>query len=224
MKVLLPLLAGLPAVAYHWWFQPDWYVSAVYAGGSVLGTAVLCVIYYRSAEVIMQRSRKALAMRVQQMQSLLKELEAGGLEQGARQGRQLLETMESFGSVTRKRFGKAGITVASYLAAAEQLENAILHNLKESLIAQESIEAIEQPSNGLPDASGVQTALVRRRELYTSQQAKITGFLNENESAITLLNETAVALSNIDVLSQADREQTYARLRELAERARQYIG
>jgi len=67
------------------------------------------------------------------------------------------------------------------------------------------------------------SSLEDRRALATTQQAKVTYLLAQNESAMTLLDRTSTALADAPIgLAPQDAEAAMEALKELADRASRY--
>lgn len=167
---------------YHLWFQPPLTISLAYGVGSLLLVGVVAIVYSRSSAVLVARLEAAKQQREKDVADLLKELSENGLLDAVKQGKRLLETIASFGAVSLKRFKGSGLTLSSYIEAAKDLEASILHNLREMLIAHQSIQSIRDNESGNEDVDP------RRKELVESQMSKISRLSEENQEAITLLS------------------------------------
>jgi hypothetical protein len=136
-------------------------------------------------------------------------------------------------AVLGRRMDAGELTYARYESAAQQVFLAVISNLREIAIARRSISAIdteyvnarlaELGADDTPDARAESSSLEDRRALATTQEAKISYLLAQNESAMTLLDRTSTALADAPIgLTPQATEAALAALRELADRAGRY--
>ena len=131
---------------------------------------------------------------------------------------------------------KAGeLTYARYLSTAQQVYLAVISNLREVVVAAGSVSTIdpdyiddrltELRADGSASAEPEIRSLEDRRALATTQQAKVTYLLAQNESAMTLLDRTSTALADAPIgLAPQDAEAAMQALEELADRADKYAS
>lgn len=132
-----------------------------------------------------------------------------------------------------RRMRSGELTYARYQSTAQQVYLAVISNLREVDVAMGSISTID------PDYIDARLATLRgevgestqseissledRRALATTQQAKVTYLLAQNESAMTLLDRTSTALADAPIgIAPQDAEAAMEALKELADRAGKY--
>lgn len=167
--------------------------------------------------------------------SLTVELQALDDTQPAEQLEALQQKRESLVKVLTRRLDAGELTYSRYLATAQQVYNAALHNLQEVAVAYESISSIDESyierrmaelaTDDSDDESKAREldTLGQRLELRTSQRRKIARLLAQNESALTALNRTTTALADVPIGKRPeDADSAMEALEELAARASQY--
>jgi hypothetical protein len=143
------------------------------------------------------------------------------------------EKRDNLVAILGHRLEAGELTYARYRSSAQQVFVAVVSNLREVLIAKKSISAIDP---GYIDARLVElqaeeggsteaeiSSLEDRRVLVATQEAKVTYLLARNESAMTLVDRTSIALADAPIgLGPQDAEAAMAALEELADRASKY--
>ncbi len=170
-----------------------------------------------------------------EISALQAELAALADTQPAEQLAALQQKRQSLLNVLERRLDAGEITYARYLATAQQVFNAALHNLHEVAVASESISTIDEGYIDrrlaeLTDDDSDDTAVAReratldqRRDLRATQRRKIAQLLAQNESALTALDRTTTALADVPIGKRPeDADAAMAALDELADRAAKY--
>ncbi len=132
-----------------------------------------------------------------------------------------------------RRLQTGELTYARYQSTAQQVYLAVISNLREVDVAMGSISTIDPEyidtrlaklRDEHDESSQAEiTSLEDRRALATTQQAKVTYLLAQNESAMTLLDRTSTALADAPIgLAPQDAEAAMEALKELADRAGKY--
>ena len=142
------------------------------------------------------------------------------------------EKRDNLTSILDERLQSGELTYSRYQSTAQQVYLAVIGNLREVAIAKKSVRAIdidyidnrlEELRAGDDEAQTEITSLEDRRALATTQDAKATYLLAQNESAMTLLDRTATALANAPIgISTQDAEAAMEALNDLADRAGKY--
>jgi hypothetical protein len=132
-----------------------------------------------------------------------------------------------------RRLQTGELTYARYQSTAQQVYLAVISNLREVDVAMGSISTIDPEyidarlaslrSESDESTQAEISSLEDRRALATTQQAKVTWLLAQNESAMTLLDRTSTSLADAPIgLAPQDAEAAMDALKELADRAGKY--
>lgn len=144
------------------------------------------------------------------------------------------EKRDNLTAILDERLKSGELTYSRYQSTAQQVYLAVIGNLREVAIARKSVRTIDvdyidtrlgelRASGDHPGSQAEITSLEDRRALATTQDAKATYLLAQNESAMTLLDRTATALADAPIgLAPQDAEAAMASLKELADRAGMY--
>lgn len=145
----------------------------------------------------------------------------------------IVEKRDNLVAMLDLRLQAGELTYARYQSTAQQVYLAVISNLREVDVAMGSISTID------PDYIDTRLAALRneadesteaevssledRRALATTQQAKVTYLLAQNESAMTLLDRTSTALADAPIgIAPQDAEAAMDALKDLADRAGKY--
>ena len=145
------------------------------------------------------------------------------------------EKRDNLVAMLDRRLEAGELTYARYLSTAQQVYLAVISNLREVVVAIGSISTIdpdyidnrleELRAEGSASAEPEIRSLEDRRALATTQQAKATYLLAQNESAMTLLDRTSTALADAPIgVAPQDAEAAMQALEELADRADKYAS
>lgn len=145
----------------------------------------------------------------------------------------ILEKRDNLVAMLDRRLQTGELTYARYQSTAQQVYLAVISNLREVDVAMGSISTIDPDYidarlaelKGERDESTAAEvgSLEDRRALATTQQAKVTYLLAQNESAMTLLDRTSTALADAPIgIAPQDAEAAMEALKELADRAGKY--
>lgn len=143
------------------------------------------------------------------------------------------EKRDNLVAILGSRLDTRELTYARYHSTAQQVYVAVLSNLREVAIAKRSISTIDTDyidgrlarlmSDDSSDAQVEISSLKDRRALVSTQEAKVAYLLNQNESAMTLLDRTSTALADAPIgLAPHEADEALDALRELADRAGRY--
>jgi hypothetical protein len=147
----------------------------------------------------------------------------------------IVEKRDNLVAMLDRRLQTGELTYARYQSTAQQVYLAVISNLREVDVAMGSISTIDPDYidarlTALRDEADESTAaevrsLEDRRALATTQQAKVTYLLAQNESAMTLLDRTSTALADAPIgIAPQDAEAAMHALEELADRAGKYAA
>jgi len=151
----------------------------------------------------------------------------------ARQLQAIGEKRDNLVAMLDRRLDPGELTHSRYLTTAQQVYLAVVSNLREVSVAMDSVSTIDpdyidarlvelRSEHGDSTAAEV-SSLQDRRSLATTQEAKVTYLLAQNESAMTLLDRTSTALADAPIgLTPQDAEAAMEALEELADRAGRY--
>jgi hypothetical protein len=151
----------------------------------------------------------------------------------AHQLQAITEKRDNLVSMLDRRLQTGELTYARYQSTAQQVYLAVISNLREVAVAMGSVSTIDPDyiDARLAELKGEDgdsthaeiSSLEDRRALATTQQAKVTYLLAQNESAMTLLDRTSTALADAPIgLAPQDAEAAMEALKELADRASRY--
>lgn len=153
----------------------------------------------------------------------------------SRQLRAIGEKRDNLVTMLDRRLQSGEITYSRYQTTAQHVYLAVISNLREVSNALNSISTIDPDyiETRLTELEGETgestqdeiTSLQDRRALATTQEAKVTYLLAQNESAMTLLDRTSTALADAPIgLAPQDAEAAMQQLEELADRAGKYAA
>jgi len=172
------------------------------------------------------------------LQNLKNELEKNGLSDGANQLGQFTNKYRTLVEILESKFEKTQLTFSRYQGIASEVYLSGIDNLKDMLLAQKTMNSIDlnYVSDRLSKIENKDTnnkavekekdALLRSQYSYKLQEEKINKLMAENESALTQIDETTIAISEITKSAnreaQADMENSMKLLSEMAERSKLY--
>ena len=169
------------------------------------------------------------------MGALKRDLDRLEDERPAYQLQAIGEKRDNLVAMLDRRLEAGELTYARYLSTAQQVYLAVISNLREVVVAIGSISTIdpdyidnrleELRAEGSVSAEPEIRSLEDRRALATTQQAKATYLLAQNESAMTLLDRTSTALADAPIgVAPQDAKAAMQALEELADRADKYAS
>ncbi|PWR00331.1 hypothetical protein [Leucothrix pacifica] len=224
--LIAAILSLILLLAFFWWFQGNLLATGIYAVISVI--SILTVpLFYRFAgysdvddeEWLEEReAREHEEMRARLM-TIKSELSDLGLKEGVRQTEVLTAIIDDYHSVVETRFyGKANVPT-TYLSAARTVQKHAIQNLADVVATGHSISTL---SHTYRQADQVENNEQQKRHdkqtvLQDEQEARLNGFLEENNQLFHSLTETAVEIANIRSFSDYERTDALARLVALAE-------
>jgi hypothetical protein len=143
------------------------------------------------------------------------------------------EKRDNLVAVLDRRLQTGELTYARYQSTAQQVYLAVVSNLREVDVAMGSVSTIDPEyidarlaklQHERDESTQAEIgSLQDRRALATTQQAKVTYLLAQNESAMTLLDRTSTALADTPIgVAPQDAEAAIEALKELADRAGKY--
>jgi hypothetical protein len=169
----------------------------------------------------------------EELSRLVVELEALDDTRPAYQLRAIQEKRDSLVGVLNSRLEAGEMTYARYLSSAQHVYLAALENLREVAVAEQSVSAIDHNYidhrlEELVDHEGEAAVTERRsledrRSLRMTQETKVASLLAQNETAMTVLDRTAIALADATIgRKPQDAEAAMKALQEMADRAGKY--
>ncbi len=166
---------------------------------------------------------------------LKENLTALGAQQSVEQLDQLSDKFEDLGKVLKLQFNEDELTYVRYQQSAEMVRISVLENIREMEVALNSVRSIDSVrlrkklsalhKQSHQRALAETETLQKRLDVYTRQTERVQTLLLENETALTALSNTAVALADIKSGSggeKPDAEAAIAELERMAQRAARY--
>ena len=225
---------------YSLLFGLDMLGIAAMVGGGVIAIGNWVYEYFirgsDHANEFVLKYRKELEKRRQEtLNTLEKDLQHIGSEDGLRQLRLFREKYNNFQSVLGKKLDQTELTYNRYLTIAEQVLLGGLDNLDAAAISLKSISAIksddiqkelERLSHDSSEMSRAkQNEYNTRLELRKNQLDRVSELMLLNESALTHLDHVSTKIANINTKqgrALVDLEDSMDELRHLIERADKY--
>ncbi|MCP3868663.1 MAG: hypothetical protein GY703_11320 [Gammaproteobacteria bacterium] len=228
------LLVGTAGLGL-WWFPVGWLTSVVI----MLPLPVLYFLWRWMSKAARSHLRIRSRLRSLQdpvkLEQLKRNLKALGAHRSVEQMGQLSSKFEDLEKVLKLQFHEDELTFVRYRQSAETVRISVLENVRETEVALNSIRSIEvgrlkeklvalQLRTG-QRALAERETLQRRLDMYDQQSERVEKLLLENETALTALSNTAVALADIKVDASGekqDAEVAIAELERMARRAARY--
>lgn len=130
------------------------------------------------------------------------------------QAEKLLLLLNDFRRVVKEKLGSSTITHSSYIAESERVFNLVRQNLKDILIADISIETVEEKYGfNIPEDD---------LDIVEKQRKYILEILESNKELLKALNVISVEVANIKDIGSFEYDESLNRLKELTERAKKY--
>lgn len=221
MKAALGSAAALSLLligSYTWWFQTSWAVSLAYAIFAILTLATIPLCYrffgFQDVDVIRgllvqeQTEHEEMISRLKKLQVDLKHL---NIEEGSQQAGTLLHLLNDFHEVIANRFHGKQLSSTTYLNAARGVQNQTLQNLSDMAGVGHSMVSLQRNTNSDTAA----------RDQLQSQQKRLDALIVDNRRLFKALSDTSVEVANIQEIGAFERTETLAKLRDLADIARQ---
>jgi len=201
---------------YTWWFQASWPVSLGYAAFAVVALATIPLCYrlfgFQDVDIVEgllkqeQTEHEEMITRLKKLQIDLKQL---NIDEGSQQAGTLLHLLNDFHEVISNRFHGKQLSSTTYLNAARRVQNQTLQNLSDMAGIGHSISSLQR--HDAPDTN----------QQLESQQHRLAELIADNKELFKALSDTSVEVANIEEIGAFERTETLARLRDLAEIARQ---
>lgn len=229
-------LAGLLVVlltgSFFLWFQPGPAMGAAMlalAGALLLAWPLILVLHRQPAD------RKADAL--PDLTQLKADLEELGFARGLDQLALLEEKMDNLTAVLNRRLNAGELTFGRYLQGAREVHLSALDNLHDAAINLRSVSTIRESNirerlaelgNGkilTREQRGERETLEQRKALLDRQMTKVDDLLAKNESALTVIDNTAAALAETRTSrghGSTDADTAMRELEALAARAAKY--
>lgn len=162
-----------------------------------------------------------------------------GCEDGARQLVQFQNKLNTLLDILKLKFDENQMTYKRYYGISQEVFLSGIDNLTKIVIAYKTLESVDithinsrlkslarqDPSKDLV-LQKEYDALMRAKDSYGDQKSKIRILLSENTSALVEIDQTTVAISNIEKSknneASVDMENSMNQLQELAERSHIY--
>ncbi|MGL1890631.1 MAG: hypothetical protein OCD02_03345 [Spirochaetaceae bacterium] len=130
------------------------------------------------------------------------------------QSEKLLLLLNDFRRVVKEKLGSSTITHSSYITESERVFNLVRQNLKDILIADISIETVEERyGSNIPEDD---------LDIVEKQRKYILNIIESNKELLKALNVISVEVANIKDIGSFEYDESLNRLKELTERAKQY--
>jgi hypothetical protein len=237
----IAVVAGLEA-GFFYWFRP----SLVMAGAA-LGLGLVCLllwvpVFLRSSAFSSSVYRWIEAQEATQLaklEGLADDFDELAFDKGGAQLRLLRDKLESLTQVLKRRLDSGEMTYGRYLGMAQEVYGATLDNLHEVAVALRSVSTIEpdylhsrldelgRAGKRSADHDREFMALQERRQLLESTEKRVAQLMAQNESALTVIDQTSAALAATRTdqgHATLDAETAMTELERLAERAGKYAA
>lgn len=232
------LLGGLAALV----LEPSLIaVSAAIGGLSVAGMAWVAGMSVFREYLANQYARRLLEhierQRELRIEATQKRLKAAKAVQGESQFNRLRDKFDAFKRLLDGKLKPGELTHTRYIGMGEQVYLAVLDNLDRVSDIQQSVQAIdeafiakrlkqlEQEARAESAVSSEKNALKERAALLEKQHQRVTQLYAENEQAMTKLDNTLSAISEMTTggkHASLDLETAMQELQRLAEQAQAY--
>ncbi len=217
MKAALGCAAALSLVliaTYTWWFQTSWPVSLAYAAFAVVALATIPLCYqwlgFQDIDTVRalltqeQTEHDEMLARLAKLEGDLKRL---NIDEGSAQASTLQHLLNDFHEVISNRFHGKQLSSTTYLDAARRVQNQTLQNLSDMAGIGHSIASLQRHESDNAQLS--------------AQQQRLGELIADNQKLFKALSETSVEVANIEEIGAFERTETLARLRDLADIAKQ---
>jgi hypothetical protein len=224
------------------WFQPPVTMAAAALGLGALSLVAWPLLFVRTETFTKRLYRlpdELKAAQQEKLRTLEGDFEELAFEQGAAQLRLLRDKIDNLTEVLKRRLNAGELTYGRYLAMAEQVYLSALDNLHEAAVALRSVSTIDSDYiqarlselRDTRDPSSDQerefTALRSRSALFDEQKQRVDRLIAQNESAMTVLDQTATALAETRTEkghASMDAESAMVELEALAKRVGKYAA
>ncbi len=212
--------------------------------GALVATSGLALLgfiynYYIKAESFLhnhvERLQEAIRRSTEfKMRKLKTDLQAYNVHQAAIQVEQIHDVFDNLVEILEHKFKTSELAYKRYYGIAQEVFLSAIDNLSEIVLSLKSIEHIDvhdlkarisRLDDNDPIERDQQKTLQRRLDLFDNAQEQIKRLLTENEKAMTLISETGIEISKIDVNDQAgqvDMENSMKQLSELIKHSQEY--
>ena len=235
--VLYPaVLSGLGAVTGVLFGFGGLALGAVGLGAVTAVTAFATEFGWRRDEhakqILMQATRRMEQRRQQVIASIKQELTGLDLPLAAEQVDTFNLKFSTFVAVLSDRFAVTELTYARYLGVAEQVYLSGLDNIRNAMIAQKALGAVnvarlQQRLAGLAADAPERAALQSRLDGFSTTSAQISELLLLNEKALTQLDDVTQRLARTKVergMADSDTESAIAELHRQGLRLAEYAS
>jgi chromosome segregation ATPase len=229
-------------VAFFYWFRPSLVMTATAGGVGLICLALWVPIFVRSdafARSFYRWIEAEEAAQAAKLETLAADFHELKFAQGAAQIKLLREKLGSLVEVLKRRLDSGELTYGRYLGMAQEVYGAALDNLHEVAAALRSVSTIDagyirkrllELDSGrerTDDHEREYKALQERTALLEDQTRRIRRLMAQNESAMTVIDQTTAALAATRTEkghATLDAETAMAELEQLARRAGKYAA
>lgn len=218
---IIPLISGLilTAVAAIL-FKPQLLELIIILLLLLFCSVISVIIYYAGGfakkDSVLQVQKSVIDAELN-LEKEVKDLEEKLLEaeqpEASKQASRLLNLLEDFRNVVERKLGDSQLTLSSYINQSKTVFNLAKQNLSDILVIDISIRTAEID---LKDNSEEAMKLVKE------QQKKILTLLDSNRELLEALNKTTIEVANIKDVDTFEYDEALTRLKELANRAKQF--
>lgn len=237
----IAVIGGLET-GFFYWFRPSLIMSAVVLA---LGLALLALWFpiFRRSDAFSTTVYQWIEAEAEVQKARLAELEADFREldfsQGASQINLLRDKLGTLTEILKRRLDSGELTFGRYLGMAQEVYGAALDNLHEVAVALRSVSTIDvdyirsrvqeldRGKDKTADSEREYKALHERNALLENQTKRVSQLMAQNESAMTVIDQTAAALAATRTSqghAKMDAETAMTELEHLAKRAGKYAA
>lgn len=235
------VVAGLE-IGFFYWFRPPFFMSAAILALGLVSLGLWFPIFRRSdafSSTLYQWIEAEQATQKARLDELAADFNELGFGQGSSQIGLLRDKLGSLTGVLKRRLDSGELTYGRYLGMAQEVYGAALDNLHEAAVALRSVSTIDVDyiigrlreldgeSDRTADHEREYKALHERNALLEDQTKRVAQLMAQNESAMTVIDQTAAALAATRTgqgHAKLDAETAMAELEQLAARAGKYTA
>lgn len=189
--------------------------------GTILASGVGLLFYIMSGALKADKKRELKQSVLDREENLLNEIsklekELLKAEQpvASQQAELLLKLLSDFSRVVMGKLGDSSITHSSYISESKRVFNLVRQNLKDILIADISIQTVEEKYGDNIPGDDI--------ELVSKQRKYILNIIEKNKELLKALNVISVEVAGIKDIDSFEYEQSLNRLKELTKRAKEF--
>jgi len=214
--LIASVLSVVIFTAFYWWFRPGLPVALLYAALCLIALTTVPLCYrlfgFNDLDILRQlqdqeqRDHDAMLYKLENLQDSLETLE---IDEGARQAKKLNSLLNDFHEVIANRFDGKHLSASTYLNAARRVQQQAIQNLSDMVGIGHSITSLNRRAGN---------AEVNHQ--LDEQTTRLDQLIKSNQDLFQALTDTSIDVANMEEISSFERDETLARLNDLANLAR----